>query len=103
MLPTQEFLEGRWVTVMAHWARFADQTACFRARMALLERLQHIYPAYQRALAATTGEAFVEAVSRAWSTDPGRATKVLAIHRQHCACFLPQVPAQGMTAALARA
>src|ERR1700745_3128378 len=88
-MPTQEFLHGRWLTVTAHWARFADQAACFRARMAMLRRLEHSYPAYARALAATTGEAFIEEVSRAWSTDPQRAAKVLAIHRQHGASFLP--------------
>ena len=87
-LPTHEFLHGRWVTVTAQWARFADETACFRARMALLFQLEHSYPGYARALAATTGEAFVEEVSRVWSTDPQRAAKVLAIHRQHCASFL---------------
>jgi flagellum-specific peptidoglycan hydrolase FlgJ len=92
-LPTQEFLNGRWVTVIARWARFTDQAACFRARMALLHRLQQSYPAYARALAATTGEAFIEEVSRAWSTDPQRAAKVLAIHRQHCSSFLPPAPA----------
>ena len=90
-LPTQEFLHGRWVTVIAHWARFVDQTACFRARMTLLRRLEHSYPAYARALVATTGEAFVQEVSRAWSTDPERAAKVLAIHRQHSSSFLPLV------------
>jgi flagellum-specific peptidoglycan hydrolase FlgJ len=91
-MPTQEFLHGRWVTVVARWARFTDAAACFRARMALLRRLEHSYPAYGRALAATTGEAFIEEVSRAWSTDPQRAAKVLAIHRQHCASFLPLAP-----------
>jgi flagellum-specific peptidoglycan hydrolase FlgJ len=104
-LPTQEYLNGRWVTVIARWARFADQSACFRARMALLRRLQQSYPAYARALAATTGEAFVEEVSRAWSTDPQRAAKVLAIHRQHCASFLPLPPplvAGPLAAGLAR-
>lgn len=88
-LPTQEFLNGHWVTVIARWARFPDQAACFRARMALLRRLQHSYLAYARALAAPTGEVFIEEVSRAWSTDPQRAAKVLSIHRQHCAGFLP--------------
>jgi flagellum-specific peptidoglycan hydrolase FlgJ len=91
-LPTQEFLNGRWVTVVARWVRFADQAACFRARMALLHRLQQSYPAYARALAATSGEVFIEEVSRAWSTDPRRAAKVLAIHRQHCSSFLPLAP-----------
>jgi flagellum-specific peptidoglycan hydrolase FlgJ len=99
-LPTQEFLRGQWVTVTAHWARFADQAACFRARMALLGRLQHSYPAYARALAAATGEVFIEEVSRAWSTDPARAQKVLAIYRQHCASFLPLIPAMVATHAV---
>jgi flagellum-specific peptidoglycan hydrolase FlgJ len=91
-LPTQEFLDGRWVTVIARWARFPDQAACFRARMALLHRLEQSYSAYARALAAVTGELFIEEVSRAWSTDPQRAAKVLAIHRQHCSSFLPLIP-----------
>src|SRR5258708_13964256 len=80
------------VPATAHWVRFADQAACFRARMALLRRLEHSYPAYARALAAASGEAFIEEVSRAWSTDPQRAAKVLAIHRQHSASFLPLPP-----------
>lgn len=92
VMPTQEFLHGRWVTVMARWARYPDQAACFRARMALLHRLQQSYPAYARALTATTGETFVEEVSRTWSTDPRRAAKVLAIHRLHSASFLPLAP-----------
>jgi flagellum-specific peptidoglycan hydrolase FlgJ len=96
-LPTQEFLHGHWVTVIAQWARFADQAACFRARMALLRRLEVSYPAYTRALAATNGEVFIEEVSRTWSTDPQRAQKVLAIHRQHCASFLPLAPAMAAT------
>ncbi len=99
-MPTQEFLHGRWVTVIAQWARFTDAAACFRARMALLRRLEHSYPAYGRALASTTGEAFIEEVSRAWSTDPQRAAKVLAIHRQHCASFLPLIPAMVATHAV---
>ena len=91
-MPTQEFLHGRWLTVTAHWVSFADKAACFRARMALLRRLERNYPAYARALVATTGEVFIEEVSRAWSTDPQRAQKVLAIHRQHSASFLPPTP-----------
>jgi flagellum-specific peptidoglycan hydrolase FlgJ len=103
-LPTQEFLHGRWVTVTAHWARFADQAACFRARMELLRRLQHAYPAYERALAATSGEVFIEEVSRVWSTDPQRGQKVLSIHRQHSASFLPlAIAAAGQSVAAAAA
>jgi flagellum-specific peptidoglycan hydrolase FlgJ len=82
-MATQEFLHGRWVSVPAQWACFRTLQACFQARMALLERLQHGYPGYGRALNAATGEQFVEEVSRVWSTDPQRAAKVLAIHRAH--------------------
>lgn len=92
-LPTQEFLRGAWVTVPAHWVCFRTLEACFRARMAVLEGLRHGYSAYDRALRAATGEQFVEEVSRAWSTDPQRAAKVLAIHRQHIASLQPHLPA----------
>ncbi|MGA9719316.1 MAG: glucosaminidase domain-containing protein [Acidobacteriaceae bacterium] len=103
VMPTQEFLHGRWVTVMARWARYPDQASCFRARMALLHRLKPSYSAYARALAAATGEAFVEEVSRAWSTDPQRAAKVLAIYRLHCVSFLPLAPTATQIPLLARA
>lgn len=91
-LPTQEFLRGAWVTVPAHWVCFRTPEACFRARMALLQQARHSYSAYDRALRAATGEQFVEEVSRAWSTDPARATKVLAIHRQHIASLMNLAP-----------
>ncbi len=95
-LPTQEFLRGAWVTVPSHWACFRTVEACFRARMALLERLRSGCSAYDRALRATTGEQFVEEVSRAWSTDPARAAKVLGIHRQHIASLLPNYGPQSL-------
>jgi flagellum-specific peptidoglycan hydrolase FlgJ len=88
-LPTQEFVRGAWITVPAHWVCFRTLEGCFRARMALLEQARHIHSAYECALRAATGEEFVEQVSRAWSTDPQRAAKVLAIHRQHIASLLP--------------
>ena len=95
-LPTQEFLRGAWVTVPAHWVCFRSVEACFRARMDRLEQLRHGYSAYDRALRATNGEEFVEEVSRAWSTDPGRAAKVLGIHRQHIASLMPYVSPHAM-------
>lgn len=82
-LPTREFLRDAWVTVQAQWVRFADWNACFAERMRLLRALAGEYPHYAEALAASTGEAYVAAVSKSWSTDPGRAEKILAIHRQH--------------------
>jgi flagellum-specific peptidoglycan hydrolase FlgJ len=86
-LPTREFLHDAWVTVQAQWVRFADWNASFAARMRLLHTLSSTYPHYAEALASTTGEAYVTAVSKSWSTDPARAAKVLSIHREH---FSPQ-------------
>lgn len=82
-LPTREFLKGKWVEINAEWVRFADWSACFKARMALLEREQSEYPAFAAALRATTGEEFIRQVSSKWSTDPLRAEKVLCIYRNH--------------------
>ena len=98
---TREYLRGEWVVVPARWVKFANWAECFQARMAVLERLRHAYPQYAQALDAHTGEAFVEAVSLRWSTDPDRAAKVLSIYRAHCGVFkgpgvessAPEVPA----------
>jgi flagellum-specific peptidoglycan hydrolase FlgJ len=92
-IETREFLHGQWVTVPAHWARFADWADCFRARMAVLEALRHAYPQYAAALAAASGPEFVEQVSVHWSTDPDRARKVLAVHAAHARCFAPTLQA----------
>ncbi len=77
-LPTREFLHGAWVFVEAQWVMFTDWRDAFHHRMALLRSLENGCPDYKAALAAATGEEFVRCVSRSWSTDPGRAGKVLA-------------------------
>jgi flagellum-specific peptidoglycan hydrolase FlgJ len=86
-LPTREFLHGAWVTVNAEWVVFPDWAASFRTRMDRLHRLANEYPAYGKALAATTGEEFVRQVSISWSTGPERAEQVLAVYQQHKAVF----------------
>lgn len=86
-MPTREYLHDHWMTVSANWAKFPDWNDCFRARMALLERLGHAYPNYGVALKAATGEQYVTAVSRSWSTDPERAGKVLAVYDAHSSVF----------------
>jgi flagellum-specific peptidoglycan hydrolase FlgJ len=88
-LPTREFLHGAWVAVQANWVRFADWESCFRERMALLRSLARAWPNYRKALAAKTGEQFIAAVSRTWSTDPARAGKVLAVYDAHRGAFEP--------------
>jgi flagellum-specific peptidoglycan hydrolase FlgJ len=86
-MPTREFLHGHWLTVSANWAKFADWSECFRARMELLERLSRAYPHYGAALKAANGEQYVSAVSQNWSTDPERAGKVLAVYDAHAEVF----------------
>jgi flagellum-specific peptidoglycan hydrolase FlgJ len=83
ILPTREFIDGSWVTVQAEWVKFPDWDTSFAARMLLLGDLAGRYPHYAEAIIAKTGEAYVTAVSKSWSTDPDRAEKVLAIYRQH--------------------
>ena len=90
MLPTREFLHGSWVTVQANWTKFPDWSACFTARMQLLERLSPDFPHYAAALAATNGEQFITQVSMSWSTDPQRAGKVLSIYDAHKDVFAAQ-------------
>lgn len=82
-LPTRECLHGAWVTVQAQWMVFGDWQDCFAHRMTLLRALQQGYPHYRAALAAKTGEQFVVQVSKSWSTDPERATKILSVYREH--------------------
>lgn len=88
-LPTREYLHGTWVTINANWVSFPSWGACFQARMRLLKSASKTYPHYATALAATTGEEFIQQVSQTWSTDPARASKVLAIYAAHQACFAP--------------
>jgi flagellum-specific peptidoglycan hydrolase FlgJ len=88
-MPTREYLHDHWMTVYANWTKFPNWGACFVARMDLLRRLAPAYPNYQASLKATSGEQYVTAVSRSWSTDPARAGKVLAIYDAHSDAFQP--------------
>lgn len=82
-LPTREFLDGRWVATTAEWVKYPDVESCFRDRMATLIRLQHAYPHYAAALAATNPRDYVTEVSLSWSTDPKRAAKVLWLYQAY--------------------
>ncbi len=82
-LPTREYLHGAWIRVQANWVKFADWSACFRERMALLHSISAAYPNYKAALQAPSGEQFITEVSKTWSTDPSRAGKVLAVYDCH--------------------
>ncbi len=92
-MTTREYLHGQWVTVQASWTKFPDWSACFVARMQLLERLSADYPHYAAALQASNGEQFITEVSITWSTDPQRAGKVLSIYDAHKDVFPPATAA----------
>jgi flagellum-specific peptidoglycan hydrolase FlgJ len=79
-LPTREFENGEWIQTQAAWVSYPDWASCFADRMATLSRLASTFPHYAAALQAASGEAYVNEVSRTWSTDPGRAAKVLEIY-----------------------
>jgi flagellum-specific peptidoglycan hydrolase FlgJ len=82
-LPTKEFLGGSWVTVMQSFIHYPDLTTCFADRKATLVRLANMYPHYRAALQAPDAETYIREVSKTWSTDPDRATKVLAIYQEY--------------------
>jgi|SRR5581483_2737110 len=79
-LPTREFLKGQWVVVTADWVSYPNWQTCFEDRMATLKRLADTYLHYANALRAASAVTYINEVSLTWSTDPARATKVLAIY-----------------------
>ena len=85
MLPTKEFLGGSWVVVESAWVRYPDWASCFADRMATLQRLASVYPHYKAALDAHDESTYIKEVSKTWSTDPTRATKVQQIYDEAAA------------------
>jgi flagellum-specific peptidoglycan hydrolase FlgJ len=87
-IPTQEYKDANgdgtkeWVTEMAAWVSYPDLAACFADRMATLTALQKYYPEYAQALAAHSGQDYITAVSKRWSTDPQRGAKVMGVYLQ---------------------
>jgi len=82
-LPTREFIGGEWKQVEAAWICYPDLRACFCDRLATLERLSNAFPHYKAALNAADAETYVTEVSKTWSTDPARYTKVLSIYQEY--------------------
>jgi flagellum-specific peptidoglycan hydrolase FlgJ len=70
VLPTREWLDGKWAAVNSSWIVYPDWKTCFADRMATLKRLAPAYPHYKNALAAASATTYVMEVSRTWSTDP---------------------------------
>ncbi len=81
-LPTREFEKGEWIQTVAHWVQYPDWASCFADRLATLQRLSNAFPHYKAALEAHDAETYVKEVSQTWSTDPGRARKVISIFQE---------------------
>lgn len=118
-LETTEIVHGISERVMAEWLMFENAAECFRARMALLNRLPDYY---YEALHATSGAFFVRDVSGSWvavhagsmagnqsnlfefsdgwyrwiegrwSTNPARAKLVLETYDAHSSIFANPAP-----------
>ena len=90
-LPTREWqngpdghaTDGRWIPVTASWVEYPDWAACFADRLATLQRLSNAYPHYAAALRAPDARTYVTEISKTWSTDPNRASKVLGIYEEY--------------------
>ena len=85
-IPTQEYLNGKWVMVNANWPVFDTYPQAFLER----QRVLNDNPIYADALAATSGEYFVMAVSKHWATDPERGDKCLSVYNSHRDIFANQ-------------
>lgn len=88
VLPTKEFLDGRWQEVDAGFVSYESMQDCFTDRMETLRRLEGEYAHYAAALTAADADTYVREVSKTWSTDPQRADKVIEIYNQN---FQPPV------------
>ena len=82
-MPTEEDLDGQWITISANFVLYPDVASCFADRMATLVRLKDAYRHYDLALAAPTAEQYVTEVSKSWSTAPDRAANCIAIFNAH--------------------
>lgn len=81
-LPTREYINDKYVRGPAIWIKYPSVLECFTDRMATLERLSMYYG---RAIAATNPQDYIMEVSKSWSTDPARATKVVSIYNEYLA------------------
>lgn len=82
-LPTREFEKGQWIQTTAAWVKYPDWASCFADRLATLQRLSNALPHYAAALNTQDAQTYITEVSKTWSTDPQRATKVWSIYQEY--------------------
>src|SRR3954469_2870733 len=78
--PTIEVVNGKSVTLQAHFAKYPDIGTCFADRDRIITQLA----CYQDARAnAADSETFARSLARHWATDPKYAEKLLKIYRDN--------------------
>lgn len=79
-IPTREYIDGKYTQVSADWIKYPTIGDCIVDRMNTLKRLPMYYGP---ALSATNPIDYVTEVSKAWSSDPKRASSVISIYEQY--------------------
>jgi len=78
--PTIEVVNGKSLTLQAHFAKYPDIGTCFADRDRIITQLA----CYQDARAnASDPELFARCLARHWATDPRYAEKLLKIYRNN--------------------
>jgi flagellum-specific peptidoglycan hydrolase FlgJ len=76
---THEFTHGRYVTITAHFAKFASAADAFDAHAKLLAT----HPAYHHSMQAPNAEQFAERLQGIYATDPHYGDKLVASMRKY--------------------
>ncbi|MGE5134956.1 MAG: glucosaminidase domain-containing protein [Gemmatimonadota bacterium] len=79
-LPTQEYVNGRWVTVVSPFRAYRDAAQSIEDHGQLLATSGY----YQRAMAVRQDpDAFATALTGVYATDPGYGAKIIAIMKRY--------------------
>ena len=76
---THEFSHGRYVTITAHFAKFASVDDAFDAHAILLAT----HPDYSAAMHAPTAELFAEKLNGHYATDPHYGANLIAAMKKY--------------------
>lgn len=76
ILPTREYLNGKWVTVQAKWRRYANWQECIDDHALFFHHNQR----YKKALQTQDPQEFARRIATAgYATDPNYAEKLIQI------------------------
>lgn len=81
IMPTREFIKGKWVVVNASWRKYAGWLGAINDHAKFFA----VNPRYRLAMTGQrTGEDFARQIALAgYATDPKYADKVISVIRQH--------------------